>query len=79
MWKESGYSFAYHKDFDGIRYDNSAWLYKQAYNSGKKLVPFDTYESHGPHIDHFACSSNIKKQEDNNIAREILEREYTNN
>ena len=74
-WKRSGYSFAHHTDEKGIWYDNSAWMYKQAYNSGKKLVPFDTYESHGRHIAHFACGSNIKKQEDSLRAKEILDKE----
>lgn len=74
-WKKSGYSFADHIE-NRIWYDNSAWMYKQAYNSGKKLIPFDTYESYGKHIDHFACASNIKKEENSLRAKSILETKY---
>jgi GT2 family glycosyltransferase len=77
-WRKTNYSFASHTDEKGIWYDNSSWMYKQAYNSGKKLVTFDIYESYGRHIDHFACSSNIKKEEDSLRAKKILETEYWN-
>jgi glycosyltransferase involved in cell wall biosynthesis len=74
-YREYGYSF--NCGFNNkIFYDIGAWMYKQAYNSGKVLVPFDTYESHGKHIAHFACGSNIKKQEDSLLAKSILEKEY---
>jgi len=51
-------------------------LYKQAYNSGKVLVPFDTYESEGPHITNFVQCSTSKKEEDSVRAKSILEKEY---
>jgi glycosyltransferase involved in cell wall biosynthesis len=59
-----------------IFYDTGAWMYKNAYNSGKKLITFDVYENNGPHITNFECGSRADKQKDSMIAKNILEKEY---
>jgi hypothetical protein len=74
-WKSFGVSFEGHWN-NNIFYDTGCWLYKNAYNAGKKLITFHEQESDGPYITNFVASSRNKKEDDSLRAKEILEKEY---
>jgi len=76
---ESGYSFD--AKYDGkYSYDTGSYMYKQAWNSGKKLVPFDPEDPQDgkeKYLHHFNGGSYLNKKINSEKAEKILIERYS--